>query len=322
MSGTNAGGTCDGEGPAEADDTVGSADPPQPVDDDADVVVRNWDTQTAPTRLDCSPENTVRPIGSTITITCAAKNALGNEVPNVPIDVEATDFGDPDAGNTPGTPDFTCTTGADGSCAITHTPPTSASRGDGGETLYRAWIDQDGGSAVEADLAERRDESGFPGDRAEADVTDVVGNTMRFPESVDAEVETRSGTRGAAETIAVTVYDNAGNPFVGAVPVKFEFFAGSPSRPSGGSTPATPDMTCTTSIQGTCSVSWKSKTSGVDRVCVWVILAAPSMVGSNTNPDSGCQGEALFDQDDAPGVFDPPTSLNDRRVDVVERTRS
>ena len=276
--------------------------------------------QTVATRLDCTPENTVRPTGSTLTITCTATDSSGEGVAGVPIDFEATIVGDPDASNSPDTPDFTCTTDPNGTCSISHGPNTAAPVGGEDITRYRAWIDEDGGPAVEADLAEGRDEGPFPGDDPEPDGTDVVENTWRYPETVDAEVETRTSAIGSTETIAVTVYDNAGNPFVAPITVKFEFFAGSPSRPTDGNTPASPDMTCTTSIQGICSVSWKNKTSGTDLICVWAVTTPP-MFGTNTNGTCGNSGEGLSDQDDAPGVFDPPDNFQDR-VDVVQRTRS
>ena len=86
------------------------------------------------------------------------------------IDFEITGTADPDDGDSPTTPDMTCTVGDGGSgCAVY--PPTAG----GGTQTIRGWIDFDPNhSTVEADVAEGVDEGSEPGHSGEPDATDVV----------------------------------------------------------------------------------------------------------------------------------------------------
>jgi hypothetical protein len=172
MTGTNQGGQCNGEGLNDGDDAAGSADAPEPRDDDVDVVSKIWTNPDPATEIDCQPETDQTAVGDEYTATCTATNANG-AVPGTEIDAEFTGANDDD-GNTKGTPDDSCTTGNGGSCQITHNP---GGGGETGKTLYRAWNDEDytNGSS-EADNSEGRNEGAKPGATAEPDNTDVVSN--------------------------------------------------------------------------------------------------------------------------------------------------
>ena len=85
------------------------------------------------------------------------------------IDFEIVGVGDPDDGDSPSTPDRTCTV-PEGSTFCSMTPQASES----GIQTIRAWIDFDKSDAtIEADLSEGRDEATEPGDSGEPDATDV-----------------------------------------------------------------------------------------------------------------------------------------------------
>ena len=242
MQGNNQAGTCDGEGRDDTDDAAGSADAPDPRNDDVDVVSKTWVNADPATELNCIPENATTERTSNHVITCTASNESGG-VADTNIDVEATGANDPDSSSTPGTPDFSCTTDNDGDCTVTHNGGAGNSLGT---TTYRAWIDSDyKDDTNESDQGEGVDESqaGQEGDTEEPDNTDVVRNTwiadpertisldsngnsrregrkIRLfgdvegdPACEDAEtVRLRRRSQGASKfkTIATTVTDNNG----------------------------------------------------------------------------------------------------------------
>ena len=92
------------------------------------------------------------------------------------IDFEVTGAGDPDASDSPGTPDFSCSITQGGSCWAY--PPEA----DSGTQTIRGWIDF-GNGTDEADLSEGQDEAVEPGETPEPDATDVVLWTWSYAES-------------------------------------------------------------------------------------------------------------------------------------------
>lgn len=170
MVGNNQNGTCNDEGRNDAGDTEGSAEAPQDAGDDVDVVSVSWVNATPANELNCDPETGKSRRSASKTITCTA-SAGGNGVAGENIDIELTGAKDKD-GNSPQTPDFTCTTNNTGVCTITHGGGSSSQLG---KSTYRAWIDPDHtNETVEADPAEGRDETATAGDVNEPDGTDVV----------------------------------------------------------------------------------------------------------------------------------------------------
>ncbi|MDP9403480.1 MAG: hyalin [Actinomycetota bacterium] len=138
-----------------ATDAAGNADPTP--------AARSFVVQAV--TVDCGPETKQLRRGRSHTIRCTVKSG-GAAVGGAQVRAEATGANDAD-GDTPGSPDFTCTTTAKGTCSFAHTVPAS---GQLGTTLYRAWVG-------EPDLAEKRDESTGPGAVGEPDGTDVVQAT-------------------------------------------------------------------------------------------------------------------------------------------------
>ncbi|MDP9067860.1 MAG: hypothetical protein M3N53_05875 [Actinomycetota bacterium] len=139
--------------------------------DPRDTVSKTWVAPTA-TRLDCADETATNPTGTAYVVTCTATSDSGQPVSGAQVDVEATGANDPDAGDTPVSPDFTCTTGADGTCTFTQTGTAA------GTTTYRAFLDGDNNNATGGpDATEGQDEKTAPGATAEPDATDVVTKT-------------------------------------------------------------------------------------------------------------------------------------------------
>jgi Ca2+-binding RTX toxin-like protein len=228
----------------------------RPEVDDTDVLEKTW----AASRLDCEPESETKPAGTPHTITCTARDSSNNLITGVEIDVEATGVNDPDGSNSnsQGSPDFTCITGSNGSCVVTHGPGTGG-RGTtttAGRTTYRAWIDGDGSNSTqEADSTEGVSTSGsIP----EIDGTDVVEANF-----------TSTGTT-PTPTPGVTSSPSA-SPSVSGSPSPTPSGSGSPS-PSPSPSPTPPVRDCSAPagvnvISGTPGNDRIVGTGGVDFIC-------------------------------------------------------
>jgi hypothetical protein len=142
--------------------------------DFADQIELTW-TSAITARLDCDPEGTDNQVGTPHTITCHATDATGANLAGVQVDIEIAGANDVDGGDSPATPDLTCTTAANGRCSVTHGTGGTGTTTATGVTTYRAWVDADGNnSTVEADATEGNNEQTTPGADAEPDDTDVV----------------------------------------------------------------------------------------------------------------------------------------------------
>ncbi|HEY7875721.1 MAG TPA: Ig-like domain-containing protein [Actinomycetota bacterium] len=175
----------------------------------ADQTELTWARATTAVRLDCTPEIVSNGLNTSNAITCTARNSSDAVVSGANIDVEATGANDPDNGNSPGSPDFTCTTNASGTCTFTHSGGTTP-----GSTTYRAWIDVDGSNAtVEADATEARNEGTTPGAVAEPDLTDVVLKSwLGPPAKVAISPAADTASVGTCNAFTITVTDAADQP--------------------------------------------------------------------------------------------------------------
>lgn len=192
-----------------------------PANDAADQVEKTWENP-ATFKLDCDPETDTNPAGTAHDIICGVTSGSGSKVSGVNVDVEASGANDPDGsttGNSPLTPDFTCTTGPDGTCTVRHGPGGTGSTTAEGVTTYRAWIDADReNSTTEADTTEGRDEQVTPGTRAEPDNTDVVEKTWTPPPTTVTITPASDTARvGECNPYTVTMTDRNGAAVPGAV---------------------------------------------------------------------------------------------------------
>lgn len=203
----------------EADLTEGRDESQQPGQkpepDDTDVVEKTW--QRAP--LDCDPERDGNPTGTSHTVTCRAAAPAGGTSSGTQIDAEATGVNDPDGSDSPDSPDFTCTTDANGTCTFTHGPGGSGTTNVQGVTTYRAWIDADSSNSVaEADMTEGRNEGAEPGTTPESDETDVVDKTWtRTPTAVTMTPESDTASVGSCNAFTVTVTGDNSQPVDGVL---------------------------------------------------------------------------------------------------------
>ncbi|MDQ3963906.1 MAG: hypothetical protein M3277_08365, partial [Actinomycetota bacterium] len=227
------------------------------IDVDADAgTVYDFEPRnpTQATELDCLPETSTGQSGTIHVITCTARDAQEQPVDEVQVDFEFIGANDPDGADTPFTPDATCATGNNGQCSIVHGGTSGSPSNDSGVTTYRAWIDEDAVTqegAYEADRTEQRDEGGNGrGSRPEPDDTDVVqrvwsGSRLNCdPESVGVQ-------RGSQHVITCVATSLSGSAAQG---VNVDVEATGVNNPDGNTTFTSPDLTCTTGTDGSCSV--------------------------------------------------------------------
>lgn len=282
--------------------------------DITDVVQRTWTSSLPATRLDCAPETASDPVGTAHVVTCTATDANNNPVAGARVDAEATGANDPDGSGTLTAPDFTCTTGANGTCTFTHSGATAQ-----GTTTYRAWIDADNNnSTVEADATEGQDSSATPGATAELDATDVVTNswtgaaaTLDCDDSSGADTEKQSrpatggGDPSSTETYTCTVKDAQGRNVALATVVRAEVMNGV-NDPDGtdGASLNSPDYSCTTA-SGTCTIAvlQSEGETGTAQICFWVgttsegqALCAAETTGEGQAASGSDAGNDLADQ--------------------------
>lgn len=267
----------------------------------SDSVTKTW-VAPAATRLDCTPETDSNPTGTAHVITCTATNNAGQTVNAINVDVEVTGTGDPDSADSPTSPDLTCTTAGAGTCTVSHTSNTV------GDSAYRAWIDSDNNNGTfNGDATEGQAEATAPGATAEPDATDVLAKTWVAATTtrLDCTPETDSNPTGTAHAITCTATNNTGQT-VNAVNVDVEVTG--TGDPDGADSPTSPDLTCTTAGNGTCTVSHTSNNVGSSSYRAWI---------DSDNNNSTFNGDATEGQAEAtaPGATAEPDA-----TDVVAKT--
>ena len=200
-------------------------------------------------------------------------------------------------GNTPATPDFTCTVkNNESSCTVTFNGSTA------GTNLIRGWFAEDA-----ADTTEGRDETTAPGATAEPDATDVVEKTWQTPApatldcddpSGDTERETNplTGT-GSSETYTCTLRNQSGALVTTDTQIRGEVENGVNDPPAGGDDGAgysTPDYSCQTGTTGTCqiTVTPSDGDTGTAEICFYLGDGAACA----TEPTDEAEANDLADQ--------------------------
>ena len=105
--------------------------------------------------IDIAPESDTSPVGDTQTVTVTLRTLEGDACTGAPltpgkgpitVDFEVTGPNDPDAGNTPDTPDLSCTiTKKASECAVSYANPNQ-----GTDTIV-GWIDENKNGVIDAD---------------------------------------------------------------------------------------------------------------------------------------------------------------------------
>ncbi|MGH2807494.1 MAG: hypothetical protein ACRDKT_09470 [Actinomycetota bacterium] len=288
----------DGMFDEEADGSEGRNESTSPGEegepDSTDVMEKTWE----PSPLECTPETDGNPAGSDHRVTCTARDPNNQPEQGAVIDFEFTGANDPDNGDSPRSPDDTCTTNNEGRCSITH-------RGNStGTTTYRAWVDEDDDDeTVEADTQEGRNEGQQPGSTPEPDTTDVV--EKRWGASrLDCAPETANRQVGANHTITCTATHN--NQNVSGTEIDIE--ATGANDPDNGNTTTSPDFNCTTGQDGRCSITH----SGTDESGTTTYRAWIDSDGSNSTAEADTTEQRNESGNGAGGTGEPDAT------DVVE----
>lgn len=274
----------------------------------SDTVAKNWVAATA-SRLNCEPDTDTNPVGTAHVITCTATNSAGTTISGVNVDVEVTGTADPDAADSPTSPDLTCTTSGSGTCTVTHTS------NDVGNSTYRAWIDPDNNNSTSnADATEGQAEATTAGATPEPDGTDVVTKawtaTTTTATRLNCDPETDTNPTGTAHVVSCTATNNSNQTVAGA---QIDVEASGVNDPDSGVTNASPDFTCVTNNQGTCTITHGTGGTGITTATgmttyrAWIDFDQSNATGG---PDTA-EGQA---EGTTPGTAEPDAT------DVVTKT--
>ena len=219
--------------------------------------------------LDVIPEQGVIETGIQHRLTAqitSAGGCLDTAQCNVDFEVES---GPGDLGNTPESPEHSCSIGAGlTSCSVLFTSP------EAGTNVVRGWIDDDGTSNPDADLTEGREVRAEPGAKQEPDDTDVVevrwairGEVTR----VDGYANAASTSTTKAHSVTCRLLDGFGAGVNGKV-CDANIAKGVNKNADVDNNPATPGGylgECTTEGNGSCTFTYRSEVTGTDTVRVF-----------------------------------------------------
>ena len=281
--------------------------------DGTDVVEKTWIARVA-SGLDAEPETDRNELGQNHTITATVYDQFGSRLPGtttVRFEFFQGSPSDTD-GNTPETPDKTCSTSGTSTCSITYTQSSTE-----GTDLVCAFINADPAMSNEMCSGETRndpdDEDGAADVPAPSgDDQDVVSKTWVRPEAtrLDCEPESVEGPTGSAHEITCTARSSS-NVLVAFANIDAE--ATGANDPDGGDSRGSPDFTCTTNSSGTCSYvhgptgRGTSNNPGKTTYRSWID-------SSNNDGPSEADGSEGRDENASPGASEPDGT------DVTEMT--
>lgn len=291
--------------------------------------------------LDCVEESAQNETGTEHTITC---DVLGGGATNTEIDFEITGANDPDDGDTPNTPDFTCNTGVGTSCTMTGWGDVAAETAETGASTIRAFIDDnqsnsDNDNGLEADLTEGPNAGATdggtpapsgtvtPGSKTEEDDTDVMTKSWfadfdQDDATLDCTPETATNPATGAnstETYNCTLYDDtnddnvqdAGEAGIPGITVdgEIESDVNDPDNGAGGTT-ADYNNLCTTDANGQCTFNIPAVDSqpGTTDICFWA------------DPDADAEFDLGGDINDGGDCAEGQTATDNDQTDVVTKT--
>lgn len=273
----------------------------------ADLVYAEWVKRSTEGTVTVTPTSADRKVGTKHVLTMTVYDKNGAPLADdtyVKLEFFGGSPNDVD-GTTPHAPDRGCrTTWSSPSCSVAFTSDAP------GRDLVCVWINWQPAIAPDGQSCQAGGFSSDPASQQDQKMTQVQWSTSNG--GIDTEPENATVRPGHSHSVTTQVFDENGALLVGNTTVRFELFAGSPTDVDG-NTPATPDLSCTTSSSSTCSMSYKITRVGADRLCAW-IGATPSMAGSNRG--GTCDGEGLTDSSDSAGSFQAPVPADDD-VDVV-----
>lgn len=249
--------------------------------------------------LDVTPETGTGTAGNPVTLT-ATLGVPAVSSTEVDFEIEGG-ANDTDGGNSPESPDMSCTIAVTLTSCTTQYTPGFTSLGD----QIRAWVHHDGlNRATEADTSEGANEALFPGGVIEPDITDVVlvvitgggggGGTQVLDcddeTGDDSETVPNTGTDPQTHVTYTCTVTVSGTP-VANVAIDAENLTNGVNDTDGKA--ADPDYGCTTGAQGTCTFDVPTQMgtlqTGTALICAWIDSDNDTEVNNTTAADgSGC----------------------------------
>ncbi len=256
---------CADEATGEAEVSPGGGDV---GNDNADQVEKTWQERQA-SSVDAEPEADTNTIGEPHTITATVYDQFGATVGTQTRTAVAFEFfqGSPadTDGNTPQSPDRSCTPNEQGTCSITYTSQTA------GTDLVCVWADEAGtaddplmagnntdGTCDGEGLNDADDDPAGPDSpQPRDDDQDVVSKTWQSSgaaSKLDCVPETARNDVNTGHTISCSAVNQAEQTPTGTTNIDGE--ATGANDPDGSYSPETPDFTCTTTTASprTCTV--------------------------------------------------------------------
>ena len=302
-----------------------AADGSDSGNDLADQVEKTWANPQL-SGVDAEPETDTNQLGEQHTITATVYNEFGETfVSNTVVNFEFFQGSPSDGdGNTPGSPDRTCTTTNSSSCSITYTSTTP------GTDLVCVYTDQDPGtSTFDNPQLANNNTNGTCGDEGlndpDDDVTgadpsepngdnqDVVQKTWQ-PQSaatrLDCNPETAGNVTNTSHTITCTARNESGTTVIGS---EVDVEATGTNDPDNNGDLTSPDFTCQTNASGQCTFTHgpagnsSSANAGITTYRAWI-----DSDRSNTSAEADtAEGR---NETTTPGRTEPD------ETDVVEKT--
>jgi Ca2+-binding RTX toxin-like protein len=288
----------------------------------AGIAVANHGTRT----LQATPETDDNPTGTTHSVTATLSSAADATSGAIPIFFEVESGPGNADGNTPGTPDLSCTVAIGGTSCTTG---TYSSTGVGNDVI-RGWIavadapidTAEGADAGNPSVDEPSGGTDVPGTIGEPDTTDVVTKTWfaGLPAAATLDCDDASGNDtetnpisgpNSTETYTCTVVSGT-TPISGAV-IDAENLNGA-NDPDNSAAAGTADFNdaCTTGAAGTCTVNIAASESqaGSADICFWM-----DEDSDNVFDPAGVEADGGVCDTEAVGAAE-----NNNKTDVVNKT--
>jgi len=306
---------------AEEDTAEGQlADGSDAGNDLADQTEVTWEERTTATGgLDVEPEQGASALAQNYSLTATVFDQFGEQYRGTTTVYFEFFRGSPSDtdGNTPSSPDRTCTTADASTCTLTYTQTQTP-----GTDLVCSWMNEvptmsgtnNNGTCGTETVTDADDEGGtVDAPQPSDDAVDVVQKIWQRPTTavrLDCSPEASTGRRGTFHRITCTALDSSGSPVMSA---EVDLEATGVNDPDGVDDPLTPDFSCvTTGKAGTCSIvhgrGGLGPTSGVGLTTYRAWIDA-----DNDNSTTEADASEARDETVTPGNAEPDDT------DVVER---
>ena len=282
----------------------------------SDTVTKTW-TAAAPSFLNVSPETDTNPLGAEHTLTATVRSSSGALSSGVVVDFEVIDGPNENLDGDVDEPDLSCTTGSGGTCSVSYDDDEAT---NGEIDTVCAWLDTDsddvfddggsnadGGDCDSESNSESEDSSISGTDTYGNDVTDKVTKTWSTSGTAGTAVylnitpESDTNPLGTVHTLTASARDANGNLVSGAV-IDFEVTVG-PNEDLDSDSDS-PDRSCTTGSNGTCTTSYTdadADSGDFDVICGWIDTDTDDLYDLTAGDADGgdCDDEATNESEDS-----------------------